>query len=98
MNPSTEQITCKFIIQGKVQGVWFRASTKQQADRLNISGYANNLPDGSVEVLASGKHQDILTLERWLHTGPELAHVHSVLKSELHDDEMPPAYDGFITG
>ena len=44
----------KFQVTGKVQGVWFRESTRQQAERLDLCGYAINCPDGSVEVLAYG--------------------------------------------
>ncbi len=66
------------IVRGRVQGVFFRASTQHQAMRLNISGYAKNLSDGSVEVIACGQADDLDTLVDWLHQGPEYARVESV--------------------
>ena len=56
----------KFRIEGRVQGVWFRESTRKQAEPLGICGYAVNLPDGSVEVLACGEPEALDRLERWL--------------------------------
>lgn len=73
--------TASFIVRGKVQGVWFRASTRAQAERLGLRGYARNLADGGVEVLAAGDAAAIDALERWLHVGPPLARVDAVLRS-----------------
>ena len=75
-----EQI--KVIVAGKVQGVWFRQSTKQVAEQYNIVGYANNLPDSSVEVVAIGEDDAIAHLIEFLHQGPESAQVTSVSVSE----------------
>lgn len=72
----------KFIITGLVQGVFFRASTRTQAQALGLVGYARNLPDGSVEVLAAGDAAAIEALERWLQHGPPQARVESVVRSE----------------
>jgi acylphosphatase len=58
-----------------VQGVWFRASTQQQARELGIRGSARNLPDGNVEVIACGEELALETLREWLWQGPELAQV-----------------------
>jgi acylphosphatase len=71
-------ITRRFRIVGKVQGVYFRHSTRVQAQRLGIAGYASNLPDGSVEVLAHGPVQVVEELLGWLHRGPENARVDAV--------------------
>ena len=68
----------RFLIAGKVQGVWFRASTRDEALRLNLRGYASNLPDGRVEVLAVGDADAIEQLSIWLQHGPPLARVESV--------------------
>jgi acylphosphatase len=68
----------KFIVSGKVQGVCFRASTCDEARRLHLSGYAKNLADGSVEVLACGEAAAIDALERWLRIGPPAARVANV--------------------
>ncbi len=71
--------TClRCIVKGRVQGVFFRASTQEQAERLGIQGWAKNLPDGSVEVLACGEEQDIAALRHWLHQGPPMAQVTGV--------------------
>jgi acylphosphatase len=68
----------RFFVTGKVQGVWFRAATREQAERFALSGYARNLPDGRVEVLAVGEEGAILALERWLWQGPPQARVEEV--------------------
>lgn len=70
----------RFLVRGKVQGVWFRASTRAQAERLGLAGHAANLASGEVEVLAVGDAQAIDALERWLHVGPPLARVDAVVR------------------
>lgn len=88
-------MTCRrFLVSGRVQGVWFRASTREQALRLGLSGRADNLPDGRVEVVACGDARHLEQLEAWLWQGPELAQVSAVEVSEAR--EAP--YDGFTTG
>ena len=70
--------TLKFRVTGRVQGVFFRASTREQAEKLGISGYARNQADGSVEVLACGPGSALNDLAEWLKTGPRLAAVETV--------------------
>ncbi len=70
-----------FTVKGRVQGVWFRDSTRREAERLNITGYARNLPSGDVEVLAIGSDVALDALGLWLHDGPPLAKVDEVLES-----------------
>jgi len=72
----------RFFVSGKVQGVFFRASTREQALKLGLRGYAMNLPDGRVEVLAEGKASAVDALERWLHVGPPMAKVETVERSD----------------
>jgi acylphosphatase len=55
--------------------VYFRHSTRLEAERLGLAGVARNLPDGSVEVIAHGDPEALATLREWLHLGPELARV-----------------------
>jgi len=81
----------RFRITGKVQGVYFRHSTRLEAQRLAIRGYARNLPDGSVEVLAHGADAAVEELRLWLHSGPEMAHVERVLELELEGEMPAPA-------
>ena len=80
------EVTRRFRVTGKVQGVYFRHSTRLEAERLALSGYARNLPDGSVEVLVRGPAAAAVELHRWLHRGPKSARVEAV-------EEMEPAYD-----
>lgn len=84
----------RFLVSGRVQGVFFRASTRDEARRLGLNGYARNLADGRVEVLALGEATAINALAQWLHHGPPLARVAEVVR-EAADDE--PARDGFVT-
>ncbi len=72
----------RFVVNGKVQGVFFRASTVRMAEQLGVRGFARNLPDGSVEVLALGDSASLVTLAGWLRKGPPLALVTSVTEQE----------------
>jgi len=65
-------------VHGRVQGVWFRDSTRREAQRLGITGHAINLDDGNVEVLACGSHEALDALQEWLYEGPPLAKVSRV--------------------
>jgi acylphosphatase len=86
--------TRRYRITGKVQGVFFRASTRDVATRLGMAGHARNLPDGSVEVLAAGSADAQASLERWLNQGPPSAEVANVTCEAV--DGVPP--EGFTTG
>jgi len=66
-----------------VQGVWFRDSTRREARRLGICGYAKNLPNGDVEVLAVGEESALDALRVWLHEGPPLAYVTDVSEESV---------------
>lgn len=76
----------RFLVSGKVQGVFFRASTRDQALRLGLRGHAKNLPDGRVEVLAVGAGDAIDALERWLHQGPPMARVERVERNTAAEE------------
>lgn len=67
-----------FTIRGRVQGVFFRDSTRRVAQALDITGYAINLADGAVEVLACGESGAIDKLAAWLNEGPQMARVDAV--------------------
>jgi acylphosphatase len=64
-------------ISGRVQGVFFRASTKAKAEELGISGYVQNESDGTVYVEAEGDEEILDQFIRWCKRGPELAQVTS---------------------
>jgi acylphosphatase len=83
----------RFLVSGKVQGVWFRESTKREAIKLNLEGYAINLPDGRVEVVAAGDESGITALALWLQQGPRLARVDSVIEEETEES----GWSGFTT-
>lgn len=75
--------TLRFLVSGKVQGVWFRASACEQALALQLHGYARNLSDGDVEVVARGEDAALAALEAWLCRGPPLAKVIAVRRETL---------------
>jgi acylphosphatase len=79
----------KAIVKGEVQGVGFRWAVQRQAGRLGLTGYAENLPDGSVRVEAEGDPDRLDQLEAFLHQGPRWAEVASL------DSERGPATGEF---
>ena len=86
MNQPDRQ-AARFVVTGLVQGVGYRAATRREALRLDLSGHAVNLPDGSVEVVAEGAPAALGELESWLHHGPAFSRVKDVARSELpHQD------------
>lgn len=82
-------------ISGRVQGVFYRASTRQKANELGCAGYARNLPDGRVEVLAVGEPQAVQSLLDWLWRGSPAADVKLVEVQELTLDELDDVPVGF---
>ncbi|RDI97790.1 acylphosphatase [Dyella solisilvae] len=83
----------RFLVSGRVQGVFYRASTREQAVMLHLSGYARNLPDGRVEVVAGGDASALDALERWLWQGPPAAQVDAVTREPC----AAPEGNGFHT-
>lgn len=81
----------RFIVSGKVQGVFFREGAKSEAQRLGLTGYASNLPDGSVEIVAEGEPNSLELLGRWLKSGSARASVANVESSH----EAPQGIAGF---
>ncbi|PPU04745.1 acylphosphatase [Xanthomonas arboricola] len=84
----------RFIVTGAVQGVWFRASTRERAVALGLHGHARNQPDGSVEVVAAGTDAALDALEAWLWQGPPAARVAAVTRTPC----APPPTEAFVTG
>jgi len=72
----------RFTIKGRVQGVWFRDSTRKVAESLGLSGHAINLNDGNVEVFAYGEKAAIDQLAEWLRDGPRMANVVQVIEED----------------
>ncbi len=73
----------RVLVEGRVQGVYYRASTQQQAVSLGVTGWVRNLADGSVEFEAQGSNQQLLHLLDWAKQGPSNAQVTSVTESVI---------------
>ena len=69
-------------ILGRVQGVWFRESMRNEAERLGATGWVRNLPDGSVEAIIQGSIEAVDALLEWAQTGPPMARVEHVIVDE----------------
>ena len=82
--PQGQATTCRrFRVTGRVQGVFFRDSTRQVANELGLKGYASNQHDGSVEVVACGRPQALDKLAEWLAHGPPMARVARVETTDV---------------
>ena len=66
------------IISGRVQGVWYRASTKQKAEELGLTGWVKNTADGNVEAIFEGEESTVNEMIAWCRVGPPLAQVDDV--------------------
>lgn len=80
------------LIEGRVQGVFFRQSAQRKALSLGLRGWVRNLPDGRVEVKAWGPASGVHELVRWCHRGPANARVTNVI---VEDAEPEPGVTGF---
>jgi acylphosphatase len=88
---SDEVIRRRARVHGRVQGVFFRDSTRERASAHGVAGWARNMPDGSVEAVLEGEPEAVQRVVRFLTTGPPHAHVERV---EL-DEESPEGLRGF---
>ena len=77
------RVTRRFLVTGKVQGVYFRHSTRIEAGRLGVHGVARNLPDGGVEIIAQGSSTAVDNLREWLDHGPAMARVAHVRELDV---------------
>lgn len=80
------------LISGRVQGVWYRDSTKQQADNLGLTGWVRNCKSGQVEVIVEGADAAIDKLISWSRTGPSMARVSDV---RIEFDDYRGEFAGF---
>ena len=80
---ATENKCIKIIVGGKVQGVFYRKSTKEKADEFGLVGTVRNNPDGSVTIIAQGSKEDINKLIKWCKTGPDDAEVSCLTTEEI---------------
>lgn len=79
-------------IKGRVQGVCFRAYTKEMAEELGVTGWVKNLPDGRVEAVFEGEEEKVRKMVKWCHRGPSYAHVTEVTALE---EEYRGEFDQF---
>jgi len=98
MQDQATTIARRCFVAGRVQGVFYRASTRQKALELGCRGYARNLADGRVEVLIVGEPTAVHALIDWLWRGPPAAHVTGVEVQEIGLHELGQAPTGFSTG
>ncbi len=75
---NAEKVRARAVISGRVQGVFFRASTRDEARRLGISGWVRNLPNGDVEALFEGDKNTVNRMLAWCYQGPPYAAVAEV--------------------
>jgi acylphosphatase len=68
----------KLLVHGRVQGVFFRHSTAEEARELGLTGWVRNLANGDVEIVAEGPRRELKILAAWAHQGPRLARVGDV--------------------
>lgn len=89
--PKQNLLVLNSIISGKVQGVYFRASTQEKAQELGLTGWVRNLTDGTVELEATGEESSIKLLSDWLKVGPNgacVSNVESRLTIATNDSEL----------
>lgn len=78
-NLNSADIVClKLLISGRVQGVGYRYSTREQASALGLVGWVRNLPDGRVEAMVEGNRSQVEKMVQWFHSGPPMAQVEAV--------------------
>ncbi len=77
--------TFHLLISGKVQGVFFRETSRRVAEKLNVKGWIKNTPDETVEVMITGEDNNVSDFIKWCRTGPERAKVKEVIVSQQPD-------------
>ena len=93
----TERICKRALVGGRVQGVFYRASAAREASALGLEGYARNLPDGRVEVLACGEQESVDTFLRWLWVGSSASRVDTVEIVNVAPEERVPRSGSFVS-
>ncbi len=87
-----DNVRTHLIIEGRVQGVWFRESTRREAISLKLTGWVKNRPDGTVEVLIEGPEHEVNRLVSWCQKGPPAAGVSGIRKEQ---DNWQDEFDSF---
>ena len=87
-------IRVHLLIEGRVQGVGYRANTRRMANKLNLRGWVRNLRNGDVELTVEGPEVEVQKLIVWCHRGPTSAYVSKV---KVEKSEANGEFDAFIT-
>lgn len=80
--------TVHLLIKGRVQGVFFRATAKDVADKLGVKGWIKNMPDDEVEAMASGSEDAVQKFIKWCHEGPPKAEVTGVVVTKKEEQSF----------
>ena len=86
------KVNVHVMISGRVQGVWFRSSTRQKAEQLGIKGWVRNTSDGCVEAVFEGHEELVREIVEWCYHGPPMAKVSNV---EVKKQEYTGNFDSF---
>jgi len=92
MDEREDKIRAKVLISGRVQGVWFRGTTRERAQALGLTGWVRNRWDGQVEAVFEGPRSQVQQMVAWCYKGPRLAQVDSV---DLEWGEATGEFPGF---
>jgi len=87
-----ERVRAHVIVSGRVQGVFFRAETRQAARRIGVSGWVRNLPDGTVEAVFEGTRAQVDAMLDWCRQGPPTARVDDL---QVQEQAATGAFSGF---
>ena len=86
--------TIEMFVFGRVQGVWFRESTRRKASECGVCGFVQNMPDGSVKIVAQHANQEkIDLLLNWAKLGPEMAQVDRFTRREISSQVRYSKFD-----
>jgi acylphosphatase len=91
-SPETQTARARVVVAGRVQGVFFRYSAQELANRLNVLGWVKNRWDGKVEAVFEGERNVVKHMIEWCHKGPPGAHVQSV---DTHWEDYVGEFDQF---
>jgi acylphosphatase len=87
-----DELRCRVVVRGRVQGVWFRESTRRQAESVGVAGWVRNREDGTVEAVFEGEPHAVAQCVSWCRMGPPQADVTGIDVSE----EVPLGERGFV--
>lgn len=87
-----DNVRVRLIIHGRVQGVFYRLKTQQAAERIGVTGWVRNLPDGTVEALVEGGREDVAALVDWCRQGPPMSRVDDI---RITDQAFSGEFDRF---